>query len=207
MSRAEIIAKALSPYLPEGTSGIIAEWIVEHGVKFVVAKPRATKLGDFRAGNKRMASRISVNGDLNPYAFLITTVHEFAHLECHLEHGWGVKPHGAEWKRVYTSMLLPFMEMSVFPSEIHEALTHHIASPSASSCSCPVLHKALSLFDDGQTTFLAEMTQGSIFAFREEAYSVLEKKRTRYLCKRLSDGKKYLISGRATISPLDAAAS
>ena len=207
MSRSASIASALAPYLPEGTAAIVADWIAGHGVKFVVARPRASKLGDFRAGNKRMASRISVNGDLNPYAFLITTVHEFAHLECHIAHGSRVKPHGPEWKRIYTSMLHPFMEMAIFPAAIHEALEHHIGSPSASSCSCPALNRALALYDDGQTTFLSEMTVGALFAFRDEAYAVVEKKRTRYLCKRLSDGKRYLISERAAVVPHRAEAS
>lgn len=196
------IARALGPYLPEGTAETIAEWIVGHRVQFVVAKPRQSKLGDFRAGNRHMPSRISVNGDLNPYAFLITTVHEFAHLACYSKYGRKVAPHGKEWKQLYTDMLQPFVNGRVFPAEIHEALLQHISSPKASSCSCPTLNKAMALHDDQEVVFLESTTTGIHFLFRDECYEVVEKRRTRFLCKRLRDGKNYLISGRATIEPL-----
>lgn len=196
------IERALSPYLPEGTAETIAKWIVGHSVQFVVAKPRQSKLGDFRAGNRRMPSRISVNGDLNPYAFLITTVHEFAHLACYSKYGRKVAPHGKEWKQLYTDMLLPFVNEGTFPDDIQEALVKHISSPKASSCSCPTLNKAMALHDDEGVVFLESTSTGAHFLFRDECYEVVEKRRTRFLCKRLRDGKNYLISGRATIEPL-----
>lgn len=198
----EHIDKALNPYLPEGTSTTIASWIVDHGIQFVVAKPRQSKLGDFRPGSRHAPSRISVNGDLNPFAFLITTVHEFAHLECHNKHGRRVSPHGKEWKQLYSSMLVPFMKKEVFPEIIHKALEYHITAPSASSCSCAVLNKALAKYDNADVTFLSDLTVGSSFLFRDEYYKAIERRRTRYLCERLTDGKKYLISGRAAITLL-----
>lgn len=195
----EAIAQALDDYLPKGTAPTIAGWIVDEGVQFVIARPRQSKLGDFRAGTRYSPSRISVNGDLNPFAFLITTVHEFAHLQCHKLHGRKAAPHGREWKSLYVNMLQPFIARDTFPENIHKALLHHIASPSASSCSCPVLNKAIALYDDSQATFLGDLSIGSNFLFRNEAYQSIEKRRTRYLCARLRDGKKYLISGRATV--------
>ena len=69
----------LSKYLPANFIEIVVELLVKHPVKFRVAKPRKTKLGDFRA-NRDGLHQITVNGDLNPYSFLITTIHEFAHL-------------------------------------------------------------------------------------------------------------------------------
>lgn len=197
------IAAALKPYLPKGTSPVIAAWIVDDGVRFTVSKPRLSKLGDFRAGTPALPAAISVNGDLNPFAFLITTVHEFAHLTCHTTHGRRVKPHGSEWKNIYTAMLTPFIEKKIFPPEIEKALRTHVASPSASSCSCPVLNRALALHDDNDTLFLGDLSVGSTFLFRDEAFKSLEKKRTRYLCERLGDGKRYLISGRAQIDSAD----
>ena len=197
------IAASLQPYLPKGTSDLIAAWIVDDGVRFTVSRPRLSKLGDFRAGTRSMPAAISVNGDLNPYGFLITTVHEFAHLACHAQYGRRVKPHGREWKRIYTEMLAPFIEKNIFPEEIEKALRAHVASPSASSCSCPVLNRALALYDDKDTLFLGDLSVGSTFLFRDEAFKSLEKKRTRYLCERLDDGRRYLISGRAQVDSAD----
>jgi hypothetical protein len=193
------IETALRSYLPEGSSQHIAQWIVDEGIQFVISRPRQSKLGDFRAGTRSSPSRISVNGDLNPYAFLITTVHEFAHHHCHVKFGRKASPHGPEWKQLYVGMLKPFIGMNIFPKHIHRALQYHIVAPSASSCSCPVLNKAIALHDDQNATFLDDLSIGSNFIFRDEAYETLEKRRTRYLCKRLKDGKKYLISGRATV--------
>lgn len=197
--RREGIAQALIPYLPAGTATTVAAWIVDEGVQFVIAKPRQSKLGDFRAGSRQRPSRISVNGDLHPYAFLITTVHEFAHLQCFKQYGHSVAPHGTEWKTLYVRMLKPFMQNKVFTESIHTALEKHIASPSASSCSCSILHKALALHADEQATFLSDISLGATFLFRDEMYQAVEKRRTRYLCKRLRDNKRFLISGRAEI--------
>lgn len=193
------IEDQLRNYLPTGTARYIAGLIVEEGVRFTVTRPRVSKLGDFRPGNRQRPTAISVNGDLNPYAFLITSVHEFAHHFCYKQFGGRVRPHGKEWKRIYTDMLRPFSEQGVFPEDIAEAVKKHLESPSASSCSCPVLNKALTLYDDQSTVFLDSLTVGTHFYFRNQTYAVAEKKRTRYLCKRLNDGRQYLISGRAPV--------
>ena len=71
----------LSKYLPNDFVPYISELIMQSDVKFKIVAPRRTKLGDFKAkGDKNNKSQITINGDLNPYAFLITTLHEIAHL-------------------------------------------------------------------------------------------------------------------------------
>ena len=191
--------KTLGSKLPEGTAPIIVEWIIELKVHFVISKPRKTKLGDFRVGRNGGAHRISVNADLNPYAFLITTVHEFAHLGCYLKHGARVLPHGKEWKTIYTSMLLPFVEKEVFPDDLTAALRKHLAKPTASSCSCPELNPVLALYNGETGEELRSLTSGDTFAFKDVAYRYIKLRRTRVLCERLSDGRRYLISKMARV--------
>ncbi len=198
-TRLEAMQDALRPFLPKGSEKLIANLIVESGVRFVVSRPRQSKLGDFRAGSEREPCRISVNGDLNPYAFLVTSIHEFAHWRCFVDHGRRVLPHGPEWKRIYSDMLNDCITRGFFPEDLKGALRHHLSSPTASSCSCPVLHKALRHHDEGDTTLLDELAIGSTFLFRRVAYVVEKKQRTRYLCRRLRDDQKFLISGRAVI--------
>ena len=192
-------ARRLEPKVPKNTATTIAGWIVDLNVEFVISRPRKSKLGDFRPPHQNKPARISVNADLNPYNFLITTVHEFAHLGCFLKHGQSVLPHGAEWKKIYVEMLRPFLAHSVFPETLATAVRTHIARPVASSCSCPVLSKALVRFDANPGQLLDELQPGEVFAFRDKLYRVIEKRRTRFLCHQLSDGRKFLISGRAKV--------
>jgi hypothetical protein len=187
--------------LPEGTAPLIAKWIVELRVSFKISRPRDSKLGDFRASLNGKAHQITVNSNLNPYAFLITTVHEFAHLGCFLKYKNRVAPHGPEWKSIYVSMLRRFQHQNIFPPDLEAALERHIRKPKASSCSCPDLSRALARYDHQPGTLLFDLSSDHSFVFRSEDYRLIEKRRTRALCERLSDGKRYLISGRAIVIP------
>ena len=73
-------AKILQQYLPEGTALTMAKWIDYFQVELSLNRPRQSVLGDYRHPYNGKGHRISVNRDLNPYAFLITLIHEFAHL-------------------------------------------------------------------------------------------------------------------------------
>lgn len=193
-------AAILSRKMPEAAAPVIARWIIELKVRFIIKPPRKTKLGDFRPAYGNRLAQITVNGDLNPYNFLVTTVHEFAHLGCFLEYGNKVKPHGDEWKRHYARLLRPFMEMGIFPEDVHRALRYHISRPPASSCSCPELSRALAQHDREEAVFLADLKAGTVFDFQNHTYRRLEKRRTRYVCQRLGDDKKFLISGNARVA-------
>jgi hypothetical protein len=89
-------AKQLSKYIPEGAAPIISQWINDTGCRFKVTRARSTKLGDYRAPYQGQPHQITVNHDLNPFSFLITAVHEFAHLKTWIDHKGKVKPHGRE---------------------------------------------------------------------------------------------------------------
>jgi SprT protein len=43
---------------------------------------RSSKLGDYRPPQRGLPHRISVNHNLNQHEFLITLIHEMAHLLC-----------------------------------------------------------------------------------------------------------------------------
>lgn len=192
-------AELLAPFLPDDTSDVIARWIVELRVSFVVTKPRKTKLGDFRVSANGKNHRISVNGDLNPYAFLVTTIHEFAHLGCFLKHRNAVPPHGDEWKAIFSDLLHTFIDRGVFPEDLSRAIRTHLKRPKASSCSCPVLSRALAKYDESPTTFLGDLEPGDVFVFNDVEYEYVEKRRTRCLCRNIADGRDYLISIHAPI--------
>lgn len=206
MNRAEALRyweQKLRPQLPPNTGSIIATWIVDLNVDFVISKPRKTKLGDFRPKHGNSRARITVNVDLNPYHFLVTTIHEFAHLGCFLKHKNSVAPHGAEWKSVYKTLLSNFVEHNEFPQDLVLAINRHLDNPAASSCSCSILSAALRNYDDDPGTLLQEIAPGQVFLFQKIAYKLLHKRRTRFLCMRVSDEKKYLISGQAKVDEVE----
>jgi len=76
MSDKEILAQ----YIPEEAIDKVLNRIIEKKVHLKITRGRRTKLGDYRPPVRHSNHRISINHDLNPYAFLITFIHEFAHL-------------------------------------------------------------------------------------------------------------------------------
>ena len=70
----------LDKYLPEQAVPVIAQWIYKYDFKLKIKKSRSSKYGDYRPPVKGQNHLITINHDLNKYAFLITLVHEIAHL-------------------------------------------------------------------------------------------------------------------------------
>jgi hypothetical protein len=95
----------------------------------------------------RHAHQITVNHDLNPYSFLITYVHEVAHLRVESNTRRRIAPHGREWKQEFARLLDYFLKQDIFPSDVVGALTSYIQNPAASSCSDHDLLRALRKYD------------------------------------------------------------
>ena len=151
---------------------------------------------------------ITINNDLNPYAFLVTYVHEVAHLVTYKEHGRKVSPHGIEWKMNFTKAMQPVLNDEVFPANVLKALQNYFKNPKASSCSDPVLFQVLRQFDgDNDTVALSKVAIGEVFVFNQKEYKKMEKRRTRSVCLDLSNNRKYLIAEIAPVIKKDSAES
>ena len=191
----------LANYLPQEVIPYIENWIQEFKLDFKIVNPRKTKFGDFRpAYGSRKKHQITINNNLNKHAFLITTLHEFAHLFTWEEHGRRVQPHGVEWKSIFAEMLVKFYPL--FPEDVQLALEKYIDNPKASSCSDKDLYKVLRKYDEYSQPYLEEISIGSEFLFNKKRYRSLEKRRTRFLVKNLHNGREYLISGIAQVEPV-----
>src|SRR5919107_445470 len=101
MAKKEAPISTLQDFLPEGTYEPVLEYLHHYRVHLTVAKERKSILGDYRHRTKHESHRISVNGNLNKYSFLITLLHELAHLVTFQKHGNKVQSHGKEWKSMY----------------------------------------------------------------------------------------------------------
>lgn len=197
------MSKVLLKYIPEHALPLIKHWYNELYFHLRITKSRKTKFGDFRPAFQGKPNRISVNGDLNKYHFLITLVHEIAHVACWEKFNSKVNPHGKEWKNIYSNKLKSIMEEVPFPEDVKLAMEKHLRRPKASSCSDPSLFKTLKKYNpENDLVFLDELMEGEKFVFQEDRiFKRGRKRRTRIECSELNTGKIYLISGHAEVTP------
>lgn len=165
MAKKEVPLHALSAYLPAGALEPVLEFLHRYQIHLTITKERNTLLGDYRHALAHKNHRISVNGNLNKFAFLITLLHEIAHLLTFEHYGGVVAPHGKEWKQAYSQLLATFLVHKIFPDEIEKALLHSIRNPSASTCSEEALMRVLKRYDNrkpGQV-LVEELAEGELF--------------------------------------------
>jgi hypothetical protein len=196
----------LHEYIPQDCVEPIVEWLHRNRVQLRISRARNTKLGDFRAPQNGGHPRISVNHNLNIYAFLLTLVHEMAHVEV-----WKTKsifrriqPHGKEWQDAFVRLITPFLNNTVFPSELLPVLNNYFKKPKASSVSDQQLVKALKRYDlPSENPQLSDLEPGNQFLFRNSPFEVVKKQRSRYQCKSLQNNRLYLINGLAEVEKLE----
>lgn len=191
----------LARYLPDGSVPYVVHLLKTYPVRFRIVRPRKSKLGDFRVREGEDLPEITVNGDLNPYSFLITTVHEFAHLKTWMEYRFSAAPHGKEWKHNFVELMLPVLQEKRVPKDIEDALMRSFTNVKASSCTDQRLHRVLRRYDSlsPQEILLEQLSKNSTFALRDKLFAKGELRRTRYLCKELATGKMYLVNALATV--------
>lgn len=197
------MSKVLLKYIPEQALPLIQLWYSTLNFHLRITKSRKTKFGDFRPAFRGKPNRISVNGDLNQYHFLITLVHEIAHVACWEKYSSKVNPHGKEWKNIYSEKLKAIMGEVPFPADVKLALEKHLKRPKASSCSDPDLFKVLKNYNPkSDLIFLEEVAEGDDFVFQEDRiFRRGRKRRTRIECLEIKTNKIYLISGHAEVVP------
>src|SRR5436190_18414057 len=124
----------LDKHVPATALAYCFELWQQHPFEFKLRKSRISKVGDFTCHNGRVP-RITINHDSHPFLFLITYVHEVAHLVVHQLHGWKPEAHGAEWKETFRHLMAPLMNTNIFPQSLLHVLHDHMINPKASSFS------------------------------------------------------------------------
>ncbi|MBE0649254.1 MAG: SprT-like domain-containing protein [Bacteroidales bacterium] len=191
MKEKELLAK----YLPPQVVDTVLEEIIRHRVHLKITRSRKTKLGDFRPHFHGVNPRISVNNDLNQYAFFVTFIHELSHLLAYEKYGHMRQPHGEEWKQIYGEQLGRFLGKDIFPSELEKAIKKHLKNIKASSHSDLELTRAFQKYDTHQTLRLEDLQQGEIFVFQQDRkFKILEKVRKRYKCQEIANNRIYLFN-------------
>ncbi|MFT3901706.1 MAG: SprT-like domain-containing protein [Niabella sp.] len=188
----------LATYLPEGAYEPVMAYLNHYKVHLTIARNRQSVLGDYRHRFDTKHHRISVNGGLNKYAFLITLLHELAHLVTFEKHGNRVAAHGREWKNVYGQILADFIKLQLFPQDIVDELLRSLQNPGASTCAEEGLQRILRNYDTKKPGhfLVEELPPGAAFATKDgRTFQKGNKRRKRYECVEISTGRKYLFSG------------
>ena len=194
----------LYKYIPEHSVDYCHQLWLEHNFRFVIKKKRKTKLGDYRYDPKLKRHSISVNNDLNPYSFLITYLHEVAHLIAFKKYGRKAAPHGQEWKNAFKMIMLPVLNDKVFPEDVLRKAASYLKNPKASSCNDHALTKVLSKYDKKQDgVILEELPLGQSFTLGSRKFKKDVLRRTRFLCEEIESGKKYLVSKSALVQIIE----
>jgi SprT protein len=193
----------LHKYIPEKAVPVIAEWIYKYDFKLKIKKSRTTKLGDYRSPYNGKNHIITINYDMNKYAFLITLVHEIAHLCNYEEHKHRVKPHGAEWKEHYQRLMHQFLHTEIFPTDVVIVLKNYMSNPAASSCSDLDLLRILKKYDANSTgVSLEELDKGVQFVYKNILFVKGERVRKRFKCAEVDTGRLYLFNPLAEVEPV-----
>lgn len=182
--------------LPANTNTYVLELLARYPVVFKVVNPRKTKLGDFRAMNKTGRCQITVNNNLEPLNFLITTLHEIAHLYNWMDYKAKISPHGKEWKDQYVALFLPLLSTEFLSEEEIEVLKQHLSNPKASSCSDISL---VNYFRKEGVKRVEEILQGESFILNGRTFTIEKKMRKRYLCLEHQSQRKYYVNAMAEV--------
>lgn len=197
MPKKEAPINHLQDFLPPHTYEPVLYFLQHYKVHLTIARERKSILGDYRHQTNGKNHRISVNGNLNPYSFLITLLHELAHLLTFDRFGNKVQSHGKEWKAIFGNLLQHFVQQKVFPEDVSNALLCSLQNPAASSCADDALLRVLKNYDEknDDLVFVENVPAGSLFATHDgRVFKRGEKVRKRFKCEEVSTRRLYLFS-------------
>lgn len=202
MKKKETSLSHLANFIPPHTFEMVMPYFRQHRIHLTLTRERKSVLGDYRNPTKDFPyHQVTVNINLNKYNFLITLLHELAHMLTYEHFKNSVSPHGTEWKTQFRHVLIPFIGKQIFPADVERALKAYINNPAASTCSDTRLYKALYKYDERKPGYLLvdDVEVGQWFEADGRIFEKLEQLRTRCRCREISTQKVYLFQGIAEV--------
>jgi hypothetical protein len=204
MKRNYDLRSSLTPFIPEKSLDEVVVLLQKYPIHLGLMAPRSGRYGDYRSPQQNNEfHKITVNGDLNKYAFLITFLHEYAHLLVFVNHGPRAQAHGSEWKTAFRQLLHHFIFLNIFSDDIRLALQNYMKKVPASTASDPQLMRVLERYNTRKSpeneTTLEQLPAKARFSYNGEFFEKGERLRKNFICTRLSNGAKYRFSPVAKV--------
>lgn len=197
MSQSESV---LEKYLPKDSLELVMPLLRDAPVELKIKAPRKTKFGDYRFPKNGERHKISINSNLNSFAFLITLLHEIAHLQAFLQFGRTIKPHGKEWQQTFIDVSEPFLKKNIFPESLSLVLKKSLNQGNASSCTDLNLYRELQKYDAQENLYVEDLEHGTVFiAANNVTFKKGPKARKRYKCLNLDNGREYMVHPLAVV--------
>jgi len=194
----------LQNHIPAQAIPYVLSLLKQDNLVVKIKKERKTRHGDYRRlpNNKH---QITINANLNSYRFLITLIHEIAHLEAFTKYGRFIKPHGKEWKQTFQHLMLPVLNPEVFPMQLLPLLARHFKNPKASSDTDTQLALALKQFDEpNDKHYVFQVPLGTSFKlYNGKVFTKGQKRVKRIECIEVATGKMYLFNPNAEVELLN----
>lgn len=180
-------------FLPAAAQEKCASLIGDNNVQIKVVRQRKTKHGDFRVLRGKPVT-ITLNAMENPYRFLLTFLHEWAHFSVFSNCRKRQKPHGTTWQNTFQALTIPFLSTDFFPESLLEPLKKHMRKPKATFAADPSLMLALRQFDPpNDKKCIFELEHGTLFSASDgRIFQKGTKRRTRFLCTCVQTKRHYL---------------
>ena len=201
----EGIEKIISKYVPANTVSACTNWIIEHRIQVKVKNSRSTIAADYYSPFANNGHVITINHDLNPYAFFIIFVHEVAHLKVWIKYRERVDPHGSEWKQAYKNLMLPFLNLSIFPDDILFDLRNHLIKGASACCYDENLTRSLRKHDHDYNDWilLADLLGTITFKTKNgKKFKVEKRLRKNFKCINLENNDVYIVPPITEVRPI-----
>lgn len=198
------LKQILESYIPLQAVEPIFALIKLNQVHLKIVNERVTRHGDYRR-NPDGHHLITVNSTLNKYQFLMTLIHEIAHLVAFEKYGRRIKPHGQEWKLTFQQLMVPFIRPEIFPNDLLPLLARHFRNPSASSDTDAALSIAMKRYSERnlELCFVYEIPLGSHFRLPNGRIFKRGPLRVkRFECLEVATGRLYTFKANAEVTLL-----
>jgi predicted SprT family Zn-dependent metalloprotease len=184
----------LEKHLPQKAVNEAYRLLKKDEISLKIVPPRKTLQGSYRMQTAHRKHLITINNNLNPYAFLITLLHEIAHAHAWVNHK--AKGHQKEWKTCFQQLLNHFIQLDVFPADIQTALEKHVEKITYSDITDINLAKTLRQYDnntivDEKTITLHEIPKNTVFLHGRIIFRKGETLRKYISCKNLTNNRMY----------------
>ena len=196
----------LIPYLGEKAALFIDTQTKDLKFHLKITKPRDSKFGDYFPSVKNNKQRITINGNLDKYSFLITLLHELAHLYVQEKYGHHHKPHGEEWKNTFSDLLSLAVKNELFPNRIAELILKlYIKKRSFTHTSRVKILNSIYQDLEIEIPVRLESIPLNSKAILPNGMKVVKinQLRTRCLCRNLEDNKLYYVNKLIEVKTID----